>query len=94
MDYNTFAPMLLNFAKQTEEIHSTSDTDMKVIWFTKSLVQLSQMYAFVRINVKPYDFLLQQVSLEAAKFTSVNFACYAQGCFLFFMSPFMLYFSE
>ncbi|XP_031179178.2 uncharacterized protein LOC116067032 isoform X4 [Sander lucioperca] len=49
MDYNTFAPMLLNFAKQTEEIHSTSDTDMK------------------------------QVSLEAAKFTSVNFACYAQA---------------
>ncbi|XP_034747549.1 uncharacterized protein LOC117956555 isoform X2 [Etheostoma cragini] len=49
MDYNKFAPMLLNFAKQTEEIHNTSNTDMK------------------------------QVSLEPAKFTSVNFACYAEA---------------
>ncbi|XP_039676067.1 uncharacterized protein LOC120571276 isoform X2 [Perca fluviatilis] len=49
VDYNKFAPTLLNFAKQTEEIHSTSNTDMK------------------------------QVSLEPAKFTSVNFASYAQA---------------
>lgn len=42
------------------------------------------MFAFVCINVKLYDFLLQQVRLEPAKFTSVNFTCYAKGWYLFF----------
>ncbi|XP_041811634.1 uncharacterized protein LOC121619800 isoform X2 [Chelmon rostratus] len=49
-DYtNSFASMMLDFAKQAVEIHGTADADMK------------------------------QVSLEPAKFTSVNFTCYAEA---------------
>ncbi|KAK9526885.1 hypothetical protein VZT92_015559 [Zoarces viviparus] len=51
--YKAYSPVLgstmLNFAKQTEQIHGTANADMK------------------------------QVSLEPAKFTSVNFACYADA---------------
>ncbi|XP_051246988.1 uncharacterized protein LOC127358158 isoform X2 [Dicentrarchus labrax] len=49
-DYNkALTSMILDFAKQTEEIHGTANADMK------------------------------QVSLEPAKFTSVNFTCYAEA---------------
>ncbi|XP_051246992.1 uncharacterized protein LOC127358160 isoform X3 [Dicentrarchus labrax] len=49
-DYDkALASMILDFAKQTEEIHGTANADMK------------------------------QVSLEPAKFTSVNFTCYAEA---------------
>ncbi|KAM6903867.1 uncharacterized protein PEZ65_018686 [Lycodopsis pacificus] len=44
-----FSSTMLNFAKQTEQIHGTANADMK------------------------------QVSLEPAKFTSVNFTCYADA---------------
>lgn len=82
--------MMLDFAKQTVELHGTANTEMKVISFTKSLV-VSQIDAFVRIKAQLNGFLLQQVILEPAQFTSVNFTCYAEGWYLFFMPRFLFY---
>ena len=45
--------------------------------------------------MKLYDFLLQQVNLEPAEFTSVNFKSYAEGGYTpRLLATDMLYFSE
>lgn len=93
-DYTeSFASMILDFAKQTEEIHGTANSDMKVNSLESQECRFPALMLLftLMVNVKLYDFLLQQVILQPAIFKSVNFTSYTNGWLLFFMPQFMLY---